>query len=405
MAEEQSLATTGAGTETKKIAGAITSMGIDELVFNMAKGIADGQARLDQTCMALAVQMGDAQIEFGKIAGTNDPDLISLIELGFTPNFYQFVDTILEVRVSVSSQYEEEQETSTSEVDQQSSERESQEQYANSRDNRYSGYGYSGGYSVGWGWGGYGVGWGGSGYGYSGGSSASERKNANEKSKTVKVNTVDASFSSKYAYSVEASSLIKTKIVPVPPPQVLEEFVQGKAKERKEWAKRFALLRFSKNLLPAIADSGSKAAKIIEPFLTLVDENDNYKVPVPFTHLIFDKANTLSISLVSLKDEYDKLTNDHWSVIENVKDRRLIDNVFENFSLIPAEIETAYPTDKNKVRVITTDKDDQEKFYRKLITCHGRLTDLKEKIDEIMKRLPLTPEEMAREEEKAANQS
>lgn len=135
-----------AGQEVKNVAGAITSMGIDELIFNMAKGIADGQARLDETCMALAVQMGDAQMEFGKIPGTDEPDLISLIELGFTPNFYQFVDTILEVRVSVSSQYEEEQETSTSELDQQVDEKAQQEAYSSQRNNNYASAGYSGGY-------------------------------------------------------------------------------------------------------------------------------------------------------------------------------------------------------------------------------------------------------------------
>ncbi len=41
-------------TETKKIAGAITNIDIDKLIYNMAKGIADGQFRLDQTCMELA---------------------------------------------------------------------------------------------------------------------------------------------------------------------------------------------------------------------------------------------------------------------------------------------------------------------------------------------------------------
>ena len=134
MASESSI-------ETQKVAGAIASMGIDELIFNMAKGIADGQARLDQTCMDLAVQMGDAQIEFGKIQGTDEPDLISLVELGFTPNFYQFVDTILEINVSVTSQYEEEREVVKSEIDQQSEEKQSQSQYAYQRSNNYSGYG------------------------------------------------------------------------------------------------------------------------------------------------------------------------------------------------------------------------------------------------------------------------
>ena len=399
MAENNSLATRGAGAETKKVAGAITSMGIDELIFNMAKGIADGQARLDETCMALAVQMGDAQIEFGKIPGTNDPDLISLIELGFTPNFYQFVDTILEVRVSVSSQYEEEQEVSTSEIDQQVDERASQQQYASNRDNRYSGYGYSGGYSVGWGRGGYGVGWGGSGYGYSGGSSSSSKTNAAQKSKSVKVNTVDATFASKYAYSVEASSLIKTKIVPVPPPQVFEEAVQSKAKERKEWAKRFALLRYAKNLLPAIADLGNKAETIISPYTNVID-GDEYIAPSD--HLKYDKALEINVATTSISDEYVKLTNDHWAVIEGVQDRKYLDNIIEKFSDLPKMIETVYSSSDNR---ITADSKEQEEYYRRLISCYEDSQSLISKINEIMERLPLTPEEMARQEEVTENQS
>ena len=31
-----------AGIETSNVAGAITSIGVNELIFNMAKGIADG---------------------------------------------------------------------------------------------------------------------------------------------------------------------------------------------------------------------------------------------------------------------------------------------------------------------------------------------------------------------------
>lgn len=371
--------------ETQKVAGAIASMGIDELIYNMAKGIANGQARLDQTCMDLAVQMGDAQIEFGKIPGTNEPDLISLVELGFTPNFYQFVDTILEINVSVTSQYEEEKEVVKSEIDQQSEEKQSQTQYANQRNNNYSGYGY--GRNWGWGWGSWG--YGGYGYGYSGGSSSSERQNTAQKSKTVKVHTVDASFSSKYGYEVAAASVIKTKIVPIPPPQVLEEAVQNAAKERKEWAKRFALLRYSKVLLPAIAESGSKTNESIIEFLELKDGDGT--VTQTKSSPSYSQITDIKIGLESINDEYFKLTNDHWAVIENVKDRRLLDNLFENLLKTLGKIMQNYD-EEAKARKSGIDAD---ALNDDLQFCFDGLDSMQNKINEIMERLPLTPEEQA----------
>jgi len=402
MAEKKGLATRGAGAEAIKVAGAITSMGIDELIFNMAKGIADGQARLDETCMDLAIQMGDAQIEFGKIAGTNEPDVISLIELGFTPNFYQFVDTILEVRLSVSSQYEEEQEESTSELDRQVDEKASQQQYASQRSSAYSGEttSYSQRFGIDYGRGRFGISRGASvsSRRYAGSSSTGYRRGSTEKSKAVKVNTVDATFASKYAYSVEASSLIKTKIVPIPPPQVLEEAVQSKAKERKEWAKRFALLRFSKNLLPAIADSGSDTAKQIEAYLELKDVSDT--VTQSSSAPDYTSVVEIKFSLESLNEEYERLTNDHWSVIENVKDRRILDNNFENLTKSASSLMSYY--DETGKKLLTGA--DKDALNAELNASHTDLNSLKAKIDEIMERLPLTPEEMAREEEEAANQ-
>ncbi len=366
--------------ETQKVAGAISSMGIDELIFNMAKGIADGQARLDETCMALAVQMGDAQIEFGKIPGTNEPDLISLVELGFTPNFYQFVDTILEIRVSVSSQYEEEKEIIKSDINTQSDEKQTQSQYSQQKSNNYHGYGY--GRSWGWGYGyagrSYGWGYGGHGHGYSGGSSSSGRVNTNEKSKAVKVNTVDASFASKYGYEVAASSLIKTKIVPIPPPQVLEEAVQNAAKERKEWAKRYALLRFSKTVLPAISTDAE----------SIKTDLGTYLADAPPS---FPDISKIKIGLETLNDEYAKLTNDHWAVIEDVKDRRILDLAFENLIKGLDDLMAFYDV-PNKQRKATTTS---ELIDPELEQNIERLEGLKAKIDEIMERLPLTPEEQA----------
>jgi hypothetical protein len=43
----------------------------------------------------------------------------------------------------------------------------------------------------------------------------------------VQTTQVDATYSSKYSYSAEGASLLRTKLVPVPPPAILEERIRG----------------------------------------------------------------------------------------------------------------------------------------------------------------------------------
>ena len=96
----------------------------------------------------------------------------SLLERVFTPTFYQFVDTIIEVKVSVSITRETTASYSSTDVDSSLS---------------------LGGNLI---------------TGFTAG---------------LKVSTVSASFASKYQYSAEGSSLLRTKLVPVPPPAILQE--------------------------------------------------------------------------------------------------------------------------------------------------------------------------------------
>lgn len=44
---------------------------------------------------------------------------------------------------------------------------------------------------------------------------------------SVQTTQVDATYSSKYSYSAEGASLLRTKLVPVPPPAILEERIRG----------------------------------------------------------------------------------------------------------------------------------------------------------------------------------
>lgn len=125
----------------------------------------DGYFRLDQNQRPMTIDMPAVRVSFGD-------DEYSLLELGFTPTFYQFVDTIIEVKVSVSITREVTSSRSSTDID--------------------STFRLGGnlitGFDVG-----------------------------------LKVSTVSAAFASKYQYSAEGSSLLRTKLVPVPPPAILQE--------------------------------------------------------------------------------------------------------------------------------------------------------------------------------------
>ena len=110
------------------------------------------------------------------------PVRLSMLELGFTPTFYQFVDTIIEVRIAI--------------------------KFTRDRQSVHS--------------------------------SGGTVKNVNRtkklsffrgsfqkrKNKNVTTSQVNAAYASKYSYSAEGSSLLRTKLAPVPPPQVLEDRIR-----------------------------------------------------------------------------------------------------------------------------------------------------------------------------------
>ncbi len=172
----------------------LLEINFSHLVGGMGQGIADAQLRLDMVSMQLAQMMSGRDYKLLKMDENgnivfdkdNKPVTIdmpavrisfgggdySLLELGFTPTFYQFVDTIIEVKISVSISREETASRSAVDVDSQLS----------LGRNLFTGF------------------------------------NAN-----LKVSTVSASFASKYQYSAEGSSLLRTKLVPVPPPAILQE--------------------------------------------------------------------------------------------------------------------------------------------------------------------------------------
>jgi len=140
-----------------------------EMVVKLAAAIAEGQLALDLVSCEIAKIMGDskkAKVEIPDVTKKgNDTITTSLIGAGFQPTFYQFTDTIIEVKMAITMATSTEKSVSTSAKG---------------------------------GWGPF---------------SAS----------------VNASYSSKYSYEVSGSSLLRTRITPVPPSAFLQKLLEMKA--------------------------------------------------------------------------------------------------------------------------------------------------------------------------------
>jgi hypothetical protein len=108
------------------------------------------------------------------------PTRLSMMELGFTPTFYQFVDTIIEVKISIRYSQEGSRTIETQNTTKNAS-------FGVNR------VGFARGVKF---------------------------------NRAVTTSQVNASYSQKYSYSAEGSSLLRTKLVPIPPPAILEERIR-----------------------------------------------------------------------------------------------------------------------------------------------------------------------------------
>jgi hypothetical protein len=229
------------------IGQALLDVPMGDMIREMAFAIADAQIRLDENSIEVAEMMGglktivdengvvtfeDSRVFFGNdnvtlqdavdlyntskdaalkaeilgragskvdntgpemiVSGTGDPISIilipkrlSMMELGFAPTFYQFVDTIIEVKISIT--YTQEQSSGSS------------VKIANTNKSKSLSAGFS----------------------FKRGFSARLRRNVN-----VSTAQVNAAYSAKYSYTAEGSSLLRTKLVPIPPPAILEERIR-----------------------------------------------------------------------------------------------------------------------------------------------------------------------------------
>lgn len=117
------------------------------------------------------------------------PTRVSMLELGFVPTFYQFVDTIIEVKIAIKI-------SRTVEVGRKTTDRDTDTSNSSRKKHPFLGGAFGGR------------------------SSQSSRT-------TVSTSQVDASYSAKYSYSAEGSSLLRTKLSPLPPPPVLEDRIRA----------------------------------------------------------------------------------------------------------------------------------------------------------------------------------
>jgi hypothetical protein len=150
-----------------------------EMIRQMGLSIAEAQYALDKVSIRITQLMaGFSEDENGNVVPdssallqlTEDSEPVSLLSLGFTPTFYQYVDTVFELKMSISM-------ASTREV------------------------------------------------------AASVSASASGQVKLFKnyaafSTSVNASYSNKFQYSSEGSSSMRTKLVSLPAPAILEERIR-----------------------------------------------------------------------------------------------------------------------------------------------------------------------------------
>ncbi len=181
-------------------------MPISDMIAALGMGIAQAQYELDKTSADVARMMSGIDPQDRVLFGGQS---LSLIELGFTPTFYQFIESTIEVKVVVKM-----------------SRTASEESKSNTKINTSSFQG-----TFAW--------W---------------RPQTRVQATTQ---TVDAKISNTYDYSTEGSSLVRTKLVPVPPPAILEERIRALMEED-------AQARYQANLSKALDDIRADMVGAIE---------------------------------------------------------------------------------------------------------------------------------------------
>ena len=155
-------------SETTTVTRSLVSAPLPQIIERLGLSIAQAQAALDNNSVKVAQAMAETPVELGG-------QTYNLLTLGFTPSFYQFVDTVIELKLSISINSERSSTHKRSQVK----------------------------------------------------SSAKGVGLPFFAAGSVSASSVSASYASKYQYSAEGSSVMRTKLVPVPAPAILEERIRA----------------------------------------------------------------------------------------------------------------------------------------------------------------------------------
>ena len=162
------------------------------MIYSMASAIAKSQVALDQGSIEIMKIMGDKKIapvflpkinvdHTGKIVDSDDGETdieTSMIGAGFQPTFYQFVETIIEVKMTISMTEDTAYESTTTTTT--------------------KGLGLGGFFSL-------------------------------FRGIRATTSTMNSKYSNSFNYSVEGSSLLRTRLVPLPPNTFIQRLLDMKA--------------------------------------------------------------------------------------------------------------------------------------------------------------------------------
>lgn len=152
-----------------------------DMVASLGMAIAQAQCALDHNSIEILKMMGEADtVELpmvsmkyanGEVTVQDREFSTSMIGAGFQPTFYQFAETVIEVKMAISMSRETSSERNTKTTE------------------------------------------------------TTNKKSFWRTKSTTRTTTVDATYSSKYNYSAEGSSLLRTRLVPVPPNTIVAQVI------------------------------------------------------------------------------------------------------------------------------------------------------------------------------------
>lgn len=181
--------------ESSNVGQELLNVPFPEMVFQLGNAIASAQTALDNNSMKILQKMGDVDNypvyipcfnvgEGGNLFEDDDEGnkgniKTSMIGAGFQPTFYQFAETIIEVKMTIKYEHD--------------------KSYENKKQGTVT---------------------------------TKTKKNGflglfgSTKTTTTPIN---ATYTNKYSYSAEGTSLLRTRLVPVPPNTIIQKFIDLKA--------------------------------------------------------------------------------------------------------------------------------------------------------------------------------